>query len=83
MLAYMGRDYEQVRKLLAANIKKHRLLLGLSQESLAFDAQLDRTYISQLERAKANPSLLVLCKLASILRVDLLDLMGRKPTGDG
>lgn len=49
---------------------------GLSQEALALSAELDRTYISQIERGAGNPSLLVLCKLAAILETDVLDLVG-------
>jgi transcriptional regulator with XRE-family HTH domain len=81
MLVLMGREYDHVRRHLAATIKKHRLRLALSQETLALDADLDRTYVSQLERARANPSLLVLCKLAAILQVDVADLIGELPAG--
>jgi transcriptional regulator with XRE-family HTH domain len=35
----------------------------------------DRTYVSQIERAVGNPSLLVLCKLGAILEADVLDLL--------
>ena len=34
-----------------------RKLLGVSQEELAFRAEIDRTYISQIERGVCNPSL--------------------------
>lgn len=83
MLVLMGREYDQVRKQLAISIRSHRLRRGLSQEGLAFDADLDRTYVSQLERAKANPSLLVLCKLAMILQIDLVDLICESRPDDG
>ena len=56
----MGRDYEQVRQDLARNMKDLRGKRGLSQESLALSADVDRTYVSQIERAVGNPSLLVL-----------------------
>ncbi|WP_422185856.1 helix-turn-helix domain-containing protein [Aquabacterium commune] len=36
---------------------------------------MDRTYVSQIERAVGNPSLLVLCKLAAILEVDAVELL--------
>jgi len=71
----MGRDYEQVRRTLARNMKNIRGKRGLSQETLAFDADVDRTYVSQIERAIGNPSLLVLCKLVAILETDVLDLL--------
>ncbi|MDO8035517.1 helix-turn-helix transcriptional regulator [Janthinobacterium sp. SUN128] len=34
----------------------------------------DRTYISQVERCVSNPSLLVLCKIATVLEVDMQEL---------
>lgn len=71
----MGRDHEQVRRDLARNLKSLRGRLGLSQEALALSADVDRTYVSQIERAVGNPSLLVLCKLGAILETDLLELL--------
>lgn len=71
----MGRDYEQVRQDLARNMKDFRGKRGLSQEALALSADVDRTYVSQIERAVGNPSLLVLCKLGVILDKDVLDML--------
>ena len=71
----MGRDYEQVRQVLASNIKELRGKRGLSQEALALSADVDRTYVSQIERAVGNPSLLVLCKLGTVLNNDVCDLL--------
>ena len=70
----MGRDYDQIRKQLAYNIRVRRSQLKLSQEALAFNAELDRTYISQVERGVGNPSLLVLSKVAAALGVDIQEL---------
>jgi transcriptional regulator with XRE-family HTH domain len=72
----MERDYEQLRKDLARNVKALRGERGLSQEALALSADVDRTYVSQIERAVGNPSLLVLSKLGGILQVDVLELLG-------
>lgn len=74
----MGRDYEQVRQDLARNMKDFRGKRGLSQEALALSADVDRTYVSQIERAVGNPSLLVLCKLGAILETDMLDLLAEQ-----
>ena len=41
----------------AANVRRRRLALGLSQEVLAARAGLDRTYLSGLERGARNPTL--------------------------
>lgn len=71
----MVRDYELIKKTLSVNIKALRTKAGLSQEQLALRADVDRTYVSQIERAIGNPSLLVLSKLATTLDVDLLQLL--------
>ncbi|RGO22539.1 XRE family transcriptional regulator [Bacillus cereus] len=50
-------------------IKKHRKLNDLSQEQLAFQCDLDRTYIGLLERAKRQPSLTTIFKIANQLHI--------------
>ena len=45
-------------------ITKRRKKLGISQEELASRADLDRTYISGLERGVRNPSLTAIAKVA-------------------
>ena len=65
----MTQDYEQLRLQLAENIRLMRRVKNLTQEQLALMAELDRTYVSQIERCTANPSLLVLCKLSNIFEV--------------
>jgi len=77
----MARDFEQVRQVLAFNIRTLRAAMQLSQEQLALDADVDRTYVSQIERGIGNPSLLVLCKLGLVLNTDVGDLLeGKVPT---
>ena len=60
-------SYESNRGALAACIKQRRAELGLSQEALALDAGIDRTFVSQIERGVGNPSLRILCQLADRL----------------
>jgi len=55
------------QKSLAVNVKRLRLAKGITQEELAFLADIDRTYASQIERAKANPSLGIICAVADAL----------------
>jgi transcriptional regulator with XRE-family HTH domain len=50
--------------LIARNIRRLRVARALSQEMLAVDAGIDRTYVSRLERALENPTIAVLEKLA-------------------
>ncbi|NWD66841.1 helix-turn-helix transcriptional regulator [Pseudomonas gingeri] len=65
----MTHDYEQLRLQLAENIRLMRRVKNLSQEQLALMAEVDRTYVSQIERCTGNPSLLVLFKLASVFEI--------------
>lgn len=60
---------------LAKNIKLRRNELNISQEKLAEICGFDRTYISLLERAKRNPSILNLKKLSIGLEIELFDLL--------
>lgn len=56
------------------NLKIQRIAADKSQETLAFDAEVDRTYISQIERGVANPSVLTLANLCYGLGITLADL---------
>ncbi|CRM89472.1 anaerobic benzoate catabolism transcriptional regulator [Pseudomonas sp. 22 E 5] len=71
----MTQDYEQLRLQLAENIRLMRRIKNLTQEQLALMAEVDRTYVSQIERCTGNPSLMVLCKLANILEVTTSQLL--------
>ena len=69
----------QIRELFAANLRRLRNDRGLSQEKLAEKADIDRTYVSLLERSKYAVSIDVLAKLAEVLDVDPADLLKRLP----
>ena len=56
------------------NLRRIRKESGFSQEGLALDAEIDRTYVSQIERGIANPSILVLKKITDCLEDSLSDL---------
>ena len=67
----------KARILVARNVRRLRVERGISQEALAIDAGIDRTYMSRLEREgePENPSLSVLENLASALKVDIRELL--------
>jgi transcriptional regulator with XRE-family HTH domain len=48
-------------------IRASRLKLGLSQEALAVDAELDRSYVGGIERGEHNLTLINLQKIANAL----------------
>lgn len=61
---------ESLREILAANIRQLRLEMGISQEELAFRCELDRTYISAVERCVWNVSLGNIEKIATALNTE-------------
>ena len=69
-----------VALLLAERVKHLRKTRNLSQEAFAELVGIDRTYQSQIERAIANPSLEVLCRVANGLDVELVELFKRHDT---
>lgn len=68
-------------EIFAKALRHYRDLAGLSQESLASAASLDRTYISQLERGRKSPTLNTLTKLADCLGTTVQHLL-REPVLD-
>ncbi len=65
----MQNQFANQKKLLALNVRGLRQGRGLSQEAMALEAEIDRTYASQIERGVGNPSLKVICALAEVLKV--------------
>jgi transcriptional regulator with XRE-family HTH domain len=62
------------------NLKQLRLEKGISQESLALLADLDRTYIPSIEKGERNVSITVAEKLANALNVDISELFKNELT---
>ena len=60
---------------LGNNVRKTRNDKGLSQESLASIAGLDRTYVGGIERGERNISILNIMKIAEALDVPVTDLL--------
>lgn len=59
---------------LGRRVKECRHQAGKSQETLAFEARIDRTYISSVERGAANPSIETLANICHALGVTLSEL---------
>jgi transcriptional regulator with XRE-family HTH domain len=58
-----------IRRLVGLNVRRLRKERGLSQEGLAFECGLHRTYISGVERGVRNPTVVVLAHIAEALDV--------------
>ncbi len=67
-----------VVQLLGANVRHYRKLKGLSQERLALDAGMERSYVSDLERGTRNPSVRALGRLAEALQIQPSQLLERQ-----
>jgi len=63
------------RSLLAWNLRRIRVARGISQERLAFDAGIDRSYLGGLERRTENPTIDLLDRLSGALQVPLAELL--------
>lgn len=60
-------------RLVAQNLRRRRIMAGLSQEALACDAAVDRTYVSRIERSMENCTVAVLEKFALAIGCDIRD----------
>ena len=60
------------------NVRRRREAIGLSQEALAEKAELDRTYISGIERGMRNPTILSAARVAAALKTSLAQLVERR-----
>jgi len=59
------------------NVRMYRNQLHISQEELAFKAELHRTYIGMIERAEKNITLENIEKIAKALKVDISELLNK------
>ena len=65
----------ELLNVIAQNVVSFRKKLGITQEDLAFKADIDRTYVGYIENAKHNITLGVLQKIATALNTPLLSLL--------
>jgi transcriptional regulator with XRE-family HTH domain len=61
----------ELTKLLGQNLKRYRIEADLSQMELAFRGELERSYVSRIERGLTNPSLFALATLCHALKITL------------
>lgn len=69
----------QGRLLVGRNIKRIRVAQRVSQERLAYDSGVDRSYLGGMERGEKNPTVDVLERIAMTLAVPLQDLFSDRP----
>ena len=72
----------RAQALVARNLRRLRVERGLSQENLAADAGIDRTYVSRLERGLENPTIAILEQLADALGAPIVELLAVPAPGE-
>jgi transcriptional regulator with XRE-family HTH domain len=63
--------------LLGEALRRARNTAGISQEELAFEAKVDRTYISQLENGHKSPTVDVLFRICPVLGLAVSELIAQ------
>lgn len=64
-----------VVRLFGENVRRERLARGLTQQELAGRLEMERSYLSELERGRRNPTVRVLGALAQALGVEPWELL--------
>ena len=64
-----------LREVFATNLRRLRHAKGMSQDALAYDAEVSRSYLSQLEKGAFFASLRIVGRLADALDVELAELL--------
>ena len=68
-----------LREVFATNLRRLRHQKGLSQDDLAYEAEVSRSYLSQLEKGVFYASLKIVGRLAETLGVEPAELL-KMPT---
>jgi len=66
---------EDWRGIVGRNVRRARQAANITQEQLAFAAEIDLTYLGGIERGRRNPSLLVLVRIAGALNTEPAELL--------
>jgi transcriptional regulator with XRE-family HTH domain len=64
-----------LRDVFAANVRRLRHARGLSQDDLAYEAKISRSYLSQIEKGAFYASLKIVGKIAKTLDVEPAELL--------
>lgn len=71
----------KARALVAWNVRRIRVDRGISQERLAYDARIDRSYMGGIEQQSQNPTIDILERIAETLEVHLSEFFLQPPKG--
>ncbi len=72
-----------IRRRIGSRIKEYRTSLKLTQEALAFKAEIDKTYINEVENGKRNVSVINLEKIITALDTTIRDFFDNEAFNGG
>ena len=72
-----------IRKKIGLRIKEYRTNLKLTQEALAFKAEVDKTYLNEVENGKRNVSVINLEKIIFALEVNIREFFNAESFNGG
>jgi transcriptional regulator with XRE-family HTH domain len=72
----------KAQRLVAWNLRRLRVARGQSQEGLALESEVDRSYMSRLERGVVNPTIVVLEQIAEALGAHISELFVEPAKGE-
>ncbi len=68
-------DVPMERRVFARNFRKARLGRSMTQAEVSRQIGMDKSYISDIERCTANPTLNIMARLAAAVRCELCELL--------
>jgi transcriptional regulator with XRE-family HTH domain len=71
----MRKERNEALRRFGQAVRTLRKARGLSQEGLALEADINRTYMGGLERGEENVSLLTILKICAVLKVDASQIL--------
>lgn len=74
----MAKEKPPELRIVAHNVRKHRKALGKTQEELAGETGLDRTFLSDVENYRVDLRISSLSKIAGALKVKLSDFFSEE-----
>jgi transcriptional regulator with XRE-family HTH domain len=70
----------KLRAIVARNLRILRKQKGLSQEELAFQAEINRNYVGQIEREEKSPTIDMIEKISLVLGIEPFKLLDQAAT---
>jgi transcriptional regulator with XRE-family HTH domain len=66
-----------LRETFATNLRRLRNAKGMSQDALAYESEISRSYLSQIEKGKYHVSIEIIGRLADALRAEPEEFLKR------